>query len=476
MGASKSTPVVDEAKPLTPVQVATLGRFHDMVRGDATLSRENFVKLLGLPGMEDFGQLLLSHYGHLHAQDALTEDDYLHVVTQALGSDDTTIIESRAHYVFMSYSHGAPVVKFDVVERILRMALTAALAAGGKAEAIPVAEDNYVIKSILAALKKRAKEDELTVDHFCGWLSQYCPHMFVGATKWVEMQCTKLPEAIAVVEDETVTASMHTAKGELDWCILHTLANLKLGNGETRLLDPTTVWLAAAFLPEKFRGAEEWTLLYNSSIHGKSANRFVHHTMMYKGPTLVLVEDTKGQRFGVHVDDEWKERHGVWGGEDCGMFFLAPEFTIIKETIKVYQNEKTRHQEHGIGFGPEPDSKDTALLWLENDFSKGLSRINPTLRPGEMEEFIPARVEVWGCGDSRLTELQMREKARDRLAVEQRQRAKRPTDWADSPDKVILNMVNIGVDHIAQIDVGREKAASTTRGRSGSVSDHDHNQ
>jgi hypothetical protein len=115
-------------------------------------------------------------------------------------------------------------------------------------------------------------------------------------------------------------------------------------------------------------------------------------------------------------------------------------------------------------------------LWLESDFSKGVSRINPTLKPGEEEEFLPARVEVWGCGDARLTELQKKEKARDRLAAEQRQRAKRPTDWADSPDKLILNMAGIGVDQVAQIDVGKEKTASSGRARSNSISDHDHNQ
>jgi hypothetical protein len=187
--------------------------------------------------------------------------------------------------------------------------------------------------------------------------------MFLGATKWVEMQCTKLPEPISATEgeDAAVAANLAGQRSELDWVLLHTLANLNLGGGETRLMDSSAVWLCASFLPEKFRGAEEWTLLYNSSIHGKSANRFVHHTMLYKGPTLVIIEDSNGQRFGCHVDQEWHERNHPWGGPDCGLFFLSPEFTIVRAEVKVYQNERTRHQEHGIGFGPEPDEKAKAL-------------------------------------------------------------------------------------------------------------------
>lgn len=68
-----------------------------------------------------------------------------------------------------------------------------------------------------------------------------------------------------------------------------------------------------------------WTLLYDSDEQGLGANRFLHHVLGYKGPTIVIFRVENNQKFCVTSPCEWKESNHYWGGEGAAVFQLLPK-------------------------------------------------------------------------------------------------------------------------------------------------------
>lgn len=68
-----------------------------------------------------------------------------------------------------------------------------------------------------------------------------------------------------------------------------------------------------------------WTILYDSDEMGLGANRFLHHVLNYKGPTLVILRVQDGQKFCIASSNEWRESHHYWGGDECAVFQLLPK-------------------------------------------------------------------------------------------------------------------------------------------------------
>lgn len=69
-----------------------------------------------------------------------------------------------------------------------------------------------------------------------------------------------------------------------------------------------------------------WVVLYDSDEHGLGANRFLHHVLSYKGPTLCLLRVEGGQVFCIASANEWKESNHYWGGEDSAVIQLLPKY------------------------------------------------------------------------------------------------------------------------------------------------------
>lgn len=68
-----------------------------------------------------------------------------------------------------------------------------------------------------------------------------------------------------------------------------------------------------------------WSLLYNSQQHGVGANRFLHHVIGYKGPTLVLLQSETKEVFCLASPTEWRETHLYTGNDDCHIIQLLPK-------------------------------------------------------------------------------------------------------------------------------------------------------
>uniref|UniRef100_A0A6M2DRT9 TLDc domain-containing protein n=1 Tax=Xenopsylla cheopis TaxID=163159 RepID=A0A6M2DRT9_XENCH len=68
-----------------------------------------------------------------------------------------------------------------------------------------------------------------------------------------------------------------------------------------------------------------WALLYDSREHGLGMNRFLHHVLSYKGPTLVLLRSEEGHVFCIGSPCEWKESHQYWGTPESCVIKLLPK-------------------------------------------------------------------------------------------------------------------------------------------------------
>lgn len=69
-----------------------------------------------------------------------------------------------------------------------------------------------------------------------------------------------------------------------------------------------------------------WSLLYDSQQHGVGSNRFLHHVIGYKGPTLIILHSTASNEvFCIAAPSEWRETHLYTGGDDCHVIQLLPK-------------------------------------------------------------------------------------------------------------------------------------------------------
>lgn len=72
-----------------------------------------------------------------------------------------------------------------------------------------------------------------------------------------------------------------------------------------------------------------WSLLYDSQQHGVGSNRFLHHVIGYKGPTLVLLHSETDEVFCLCSPSEWRETHLYTGDKDCHIIQLLPKYVKL---------------------------------------------------------------------------------------------------------------------------------------------------
>lgn len=68
-----------------------------------------------------------------------------------------------------------------------------------------------------------------------------------------------------------------------------------------------------------------WTLLYDSNQHGVGSNRFLHHVLGYKGPTLCMFRAVNDQVFCIASPNEWKESTLFTGDKECCLIQVLPK-------------------------------------------------------------------------------------------------------------------------------------------------------
>lgn len=173
-----------------------------------------------------------------------------------------------------------------------------------------------------------------------------------------------------------------------------------------------------------------WSLLYDSQQHGVGANRFLHHVIGYKGPTLVLLQSETKEVFCLASPTEWRETHLYTGNDDCHIIQLLPKFSILQKGPKLlYLNTCIRGYPKGLRAGSDPRKP---LISVDEHFEKIEYRSVPS------ELFA---IEVYGCGDRQIRDIQLDIK-KWQVTEAERQRTVKLTsaDWIDHPDRYLLEL------------------------------------
>lgn len=115
-----------------------------------------------------------------------------------------------------------------------------------------------------------------------------------------------------------------------------------------------------------------WTLLYDSNQDGLGANRFLHHILGYKGPTLILLKcrdaSKKSSVYCIAAPSEWKETHLYTGGEDSCLLQLQPKYQLMEKGAKIlYLNTTIRGYPKGLRVGVDPRNP---ILAVNEQFDK----------------------------------------------------------------------------------------------------------
>ncbi|XP_041650644.1 MTOR-associated protein MEAK7 [Cheilinus undulatus] len=168
------------------------------------------------------------------------------------------------------------------------------------------------------------------------------------------------------------------------------------------LLDLPTVMFLAPQLPDSYNAP--WRLVFSTRLHGESFTRMVAG-LMKRGPTLLLLKDTKGHMFGGFASHAWEVKPQFQGDSRCFLFTVFPTLRVYTATGYnqhfMYLNQNQQTMPNGLGMGGQHDYFG---LWLDSDFGRGHSRARPKCTTygspqlsGE-EDFKVDSMEVWAVG------------------------------------------------------------------------------
>ncbi|GJQ78113.1 hypothetical protein Trydic_g2451 [Trypoxylus dichotomus] len=189
-----------------------------------------------------------------------------------------------------------------------------------------------------------------------------------------------------------------------------------------------------------FAVPSHWLILYDSNEMGVGANRFLHHVLAYKGPTLILIKADNDSLFCIAAPCEWKESHQYWGGEDCAVVQLFPKFQVLEKASKMlYLNTTIRGYPQGLRAGSDPRAP---IIAVDGGFEKFEFRKIP---------YSISCIEVWGCGDQTSREVQLDVK-KWQVKEAERQRCVKlsAAEWLDHPDRYLLELAGRPVYHQTQ--------------------------
>ncbi|XP_075994352.1 MTOR-associated protein MEAK7 [Genypterus blacodes] len=168
------------------------------------------------------------------------------------------------------------------------------------------------------------------------------------------------------------------------------------------LLDLPTLMFLAPQLPDSH--SAPWRLVFSTRLHGESFSRMVAG-LIRRGPTLLLIRDTKGHVFGGFASHAWEIKPQFQGDSRCFLFTVFPKLRVYTATGYnqhfMYLNQNQQTMPNGLGLGGQHGYFG---LWLDCDFGRGHSRARPkctTYGSPQLsgdEDFALDSVEVWAVG------------------------------------------------------------------------------
>lgn len=186
-------------------------------------------------------------------------------------------------------------------------------------------------------------KDSISIGFVCRWLEQNCPRLVPPLHQFCVHTITTAYRGLLNRTDDNLMLEMATPL----------LENANPFDEKNPSLMPVShAWLLVGSLPALFAKPQSvqnqnssamnlgsnafkaqllnvvpshWTLLYDSRQHGVGSNRFLHHVLGYKGPTLCLFQAENEQIYCVASPSEWKENHLYTGQKECCLIQLQPK-------------------------------------------------------------------------------------------------------------------------------------------------------
>ncbi|KAJ3651107.1 hypothetical protein Zmor_017166 [Zophobas morio] len=302
-------------------------------------------------------------------------------------------------------------------------------------------------------------KNQLSAQFVSHWLAANCPRLLLPLHRYI---IHSLATSYRTIEDyeSTPAAGLELATPVLEH-------PPPFGQKHPHLLQMSMSWLLAGALPPVYSRPQKahspsnsgvglsstaflakllcsvpshWVVLYDSNDNGLGANRFLHHVLSYKGPTLCLLLAENGQIFCIASPNEWKESNHYWGGEDAAVIQLSPKFLLLEKGSKMlYLNTTVRGYPYGLRAGTDPRAP---IIIVDGGFEKMEFKKIP---------YNLIRIEVWGCGDpvSRETQLEIK-KWEVKEAERQRFVKLSAADWLDHPDRYLLELAGRPQYHQSQ--------------------------
>jgi len=137
------------------------------------------------------------------------------------------------------------------------------------------------------------------------------------------------------------------------------------------LVHAAHAWIIGSMLQDHQRA--QWSLLYNSKLHGTSLSTFVGKCTG-RGAAILVVKDTKGHIFGAFAAEPWRIHADFFGNFHTFLYQLIPTTRVHRPSGK---NDKFQwcaanfqSVRNGIGFGHQENRYG---LWIDKDMTSGSS-------------------------------------------------------------------------------------------------------
>lgn len=380
-----------------------------------------------------FGQLL---YARLFGDKVVDEATFSSAISQLAGLADSEL----EPFIFSVFSKGAPEIGENDLMKVAYTAVLYALAAGSEtAKELP--ENHFLPKSILSSVESQT----LNSAQFVNWLKRCSPNLLEGLHRWTlgAVLCyrgSSQAHSDESLQGQYVLPSPHlegdlvSKEPELSALIwaMSTLVPIALTVKSAKLVKPNQV---------SFPVGGVWTLLYSSRKHGTSMNRFLHHCLDYKKPSVMFVKcyhktEHTDNLFALMVDTEWYCGPRYWGHEEFRLVQLQPVFRLLKSGPKLLSlNDSHRGFPVGLQVMSSPQ---TCLLQVDDTLEK--------CRLYDGVWLTVESIEVWGCGGLQAAEYQGKLKQWEEKAVLKSRNVRREglkEMWLDSPDRYLLELGGI---------------------------------
>ncbi|KAJ7544122.1 hypothetical protein O6H91_09G065400 [Diphasiastrum complanatum] len=166
------------------------------------------------------------------------------------------------------------------------------------------------------------------------------------------------------------------------------------------LLRKEYAWHIAGIL--QTQEAQDWVLLYHSSVNGFSFNTFLKNVGIAQGCTILLVKDKHGYVYGGYASQTWERSSNFYGDMKSFLFSLHPRAAIYKPSGLNNNlqwcaiNYTSESIPNGIGFGGQINHW---ALFISSSFDQGQTQPSVTFNSpilSERSDFVPDIIECWG--------------------------------------------------------------------------------